>query len=200
MYLKSNPEEIESMGLDFTANLSALGNAETVELKPNGSNIPVDKYNYTEFIIKVADFHLNKAVARQCNGRTEWLVVDSFEPFLAFRAGFYSIIDQAWVKLFDQREFDILIQGVKQDIDIEDLKKNTVYYKMRDDDDRCFTADHPTIVAFWQVLSDFNTEERVKFLKFTTSSPRAPLRGFAELNPRFTLINTNEGNQKKSAP
>ena len=68
MYLKSNPEEIDSMGLDFTANLSSLGNAETVELKPNGANIAVDKYNYTEFIIKVADFHLNKAVARQCNG------------------------------------------------------------------------------------------------------------------------------------
>ena len=68
MYLKSNPEEIDSMGLDFTANLSSLGDAETVELKPNGANIPVDKYNYTEFIIKVADFHLNKAVARQCNG------------------------------------------------------------------------------------------------------------------------------------
>ena len=71
MYLKSNPEEIESMGLDFTANLSSLGNAETVELKPNGANIAVDKYNYTEFIIKVADYHLNKAVQKQCNGNKE---------------------------------------------------------------------------------------------------------------------------------
>ena len=86
-----------------------------------------------------------------------------------------------------------MIQGVKQDIDIEDLQKNTVYYKIRDDDERCFKEDHPTIIAFWEVLRSFNTEERVKFLKFATSSPRAPLRGFGELTPRFTLINTNEG-------
>lgn len=40
--------------------------------------------------------------------------------------GFYSIIPKNVVKIFDNRELELLISGL-QFIDIDDLRENTVY-------------------------------------------------------------------------
>ena len=98
MYLQKHPEEAASLNIDFTTILGGHGANKTINLVPNGDQILVDENNYAEYIIRVADFHLNRSIRSHCN---------------AFREGFSSVIDQTWIKLFDQREFNILIQGKK---------------------------------------------------------------------------------------
>lgn len=115
---------------------------------------------------------------------------------MAFRDGFNRVIDQAWIKLFNQREFDIIIQGVHSEIDIDDLELHTV---ITDSSHRSqnqsqasepFTTSHPTIINLWKVLRRFTGEEKIKFLRFVTSNSRAPLRGFGDLQPKFTITNS----------
>ena len=96
MYIRQNPEEASSLALDFTATVRGSMDGTSANLKPNGDNIPVTASNYNEYIIRIADYHLNRSIRSHC---------------AAFREGFNSIIDQAWIKLFNQSEFDVLIQG-----------------------------------------------------------------------------------------
>ena len=97
MYIKKNPSEVESLALDFTVTVdNSMGGVKQIDLINRGSTIPVTRQNYTEYIIRVADYHLNRSIREHC---------------MAFRDGFNRVIDQAWIKLFNQREFDIIIQG-----------------------------------------------------------------------------------------
>ena len=203
MNIKNHPDEARSLMLDFTAP------GTTVELVPNGENIPVTEENYSEYIIRMADYYLNRSIRSHC---------------AAFRDGFTSIVDPAWIKLFNQRELDVIIQGkarkiskirqifwdsvnkffkyyilgVQTEIDIDDLEENTNYSSVTDpfqvpsqqqsaEQQQSFGADHPTIVNFWKVLRKFTHAERTKFLRFVTSKSKAPLRGFKDLNPKFKI-------------
>ena len=190
MFLQKHPSEAANLNIDFTAMLGGHGQNETVALVPGGEDIQVDSNNYYEYIIRMADFHLNRSIRTHC---------------LAFREGFTSVIDQTWIKLFDQREFNILVQGVKREIDIEDLEAHTHYLGATEsvqhsdnpqnvaDSRAVFGEQHVTIQAFWRVLKKFTPLEREKFLRFVTSHSRAPLRGFKDLEPHFSIMNTREG-------
>lgn len=41
-----------------------------------------------------------------------------------------------------------------------------------------YTATHPVIQTFWEVVDSFSEEEKRKLLKFVTSCSRPPLLGF----------------------
>ena len=56
-----------------------------------------------------------------------------------------------------------------------------------------FDETHPTIRNFWDVLRSFDKEQKQKFLRFVTSKTRAPLRGFKDLEPPFTIANSLSG-------
>ena len=49
---------------------------------------------------------------------------------------------------------------------IKDWQENTIYI-----DEKYLTL----INCFWQIISDFNDEQRVRFLQFTTGSARVPV-------------------------
>ena len=94
--------------------------------------------------------------------------------------------------------------GVQTEIDIDDLEENTNYSSVTDpfqgpsqqqsaEQQQSFGADHPTIVNFWKVLRKFTHAERTKFLRFVTSKSRAPLRGFKDLEPKFTILKAVSG-------
>ena len=44
----------------------------------------------------------------------------------AFCRGFYSIVPKDSIKIFDNRELELLISGLRR-IDIDDLRENTIY-------------------------------------------------------------------------
>uniref|UniRef100_A0A672TX00 Ubiquitin-protein ligase E3B n=1 Tax=Strigops habroptila TaxID=2489341 RepID=A0A672TX00_STRHB len=99
----------------------------------------------------------------------------------ALISGFRSIIKPEWIRMFSAPELQRLISGDNAEIDLEDLKKHTVYYGG-------FHGSHRVIIWLWDILgNDFSPEERAMFLKFVTSCSRPPLLGFAYLKPPFSI-------------
>ena len=96
--------------------------------------------------------------------------------------------------MFNQGELQRLVGGDSGEVDVADLRRNTIYsgvYVIGDDE-----QEHPTIKLFWQVLQDMSNAERQKVLKFVTSTPRAPLLGFSHLNPRFSIRDSSSDEER----
>ena len=65
-----------------------------------------------------------------------------------FLQGLGQMIQPAWLSMFNQSELQTLVSGDKADIDVEDLRRNTLYggvYVIGDNN-----MEHPTIALFWQ--------------------------------------------------
>lgn len=111
--------------------------------------------------------------------------------------------------MFNQQELQILIGGVDTAIDIDDLRANTVYGGLYDENE-------PTIQMFWkasndidvgevefglsarQVVSELKQEQKQALLRFVTSCGRPPLlcvfieqscfSRVAQIPPRLTVV------------
>ena len=87
--------------------------------------------------------------------------------------------------MFNQSELQTLVGGASTDINVSDLRANTQYggiYAIGDDG-----IEHPSVQMFWKVMESLDDVDKKKVLKFVTSTPRAPLLGFGNLNPRFSI-------------
>lgn len=180
LLLKNYPGNVEDFSLNFavTDTISRRStNSEqsnqrkiTRELCPSGSEISVTNENRLYYISYVARHRLQ------------------IQPHLqtsAFLRGLGTIISPSWLSMFNQTELQTLVGGDSSEIDVSDLRLNTHYgglYTIGDDNE-----EHPSIKFFWQVMQDFSDADRRKVLKFVTSTPRAPLLGFDQLNPRFSI-------------
>ena len=184
LQLKNYPGNVEDFGLDFTINsiirMPSGGNRTvTAELKPSGSQTPVTNKNRLVYISYVARYRLQLQPALQTN---------------AFLQGLGQIIQPSWLSMFNQSELQTLVSGDKADIDVEDLRRNTLYggvYVIGDD-----YLEHPTIALFWQVMHELTNEERQKVIRFVTSTPRAPLLGFSHLRPNFSIRDSSEDQER----
>lgn len=154
--LKAYEGDVEELGLDFTVVINELGETKVHELKPNGSNIQVTSANRIEYISLMADFKLNRQIRQQC---------------AAFRKGLANVVVIEWLYMFSNKEFQVLISGAEIPVDIDDLRKNAKY-------GGDFEPNHPTIILFWEVLTNFSDLQRRQLLKFVTSCSRPPLLGF----------------------
>ncbi|XP_045352281.1 ubiquitin-protein ligase E3C isoform X2 [Leopardus geoffroyi] len=167
LFLKSYEGDVEELGLNFTVVNNDLGEAQVVELKYGGKDIPVTSANRITYIHLVADYRLNRQIRQHC---------------LAFRQGLANVLNLEWLRMFDQQEIQVLISGAQVPISLEDLKSFTNY-------SGGYSADHPVIKVFWRVVEGFTDEEKRKLLKFVTSCSRPPLLGFKELYPAFCIHN-----------
>ncbi|KAI0357322.1 HECT-domain-containing protein [Trametes cingulata] len=165
IFLKHYTGDPEELSLNFTVAEEEFGVTKTVDLLPNGSNIPVTRENRLQYIYLVAHYRLTKQIKKQSN---------------AFFEGLSEIIDPKWLRMFNQQELQILLGGVNAPIDLDDLRAHTQYGGLYDDHE-------PTIEIFWSVVKTFNQDERRKLLRFVTSCSRPPLLGFKELNPNFAI-------------
>ncbi len=59
--------DVQDLDLDFTIMSEELGRTTIEDLKPGGSDIPVNNDNRIEYIHLVADYKLNKQIKTQCN-------------------------------------------------------------------------------------------------------------------------------------
>nr|XP_010961270.2 ubiquitin-protein ligase E3C isoform X2 [Camelus bactrianus] len=167
LFLKSYEGDVEELGLNFTVVNNDLGEAQVVELKLGGKDIPVTSANRIAYIHLVADYRLNRQIRQHC---------------LAFRQGLANVVSLEWLRMFDQQEIQVLISGAQVPISLEDLKSFTNY-------SGGYSADHPVIRVFWRVVEGFTDAEKRKLLKFVTSCSRPPLLGFKELYPAFCIHN-----------
>lgn len=165
--LEMNEEDINSMGITFSINVG--DDNKQIELIPNGSNIQVTKKNILRYVMEYAEFKLN----RQLNKQTSY-----------FHGGMCIIIAPHWMDMFNSTELQKLISGEGKDIDLEDLKKNTEYGG--------YEQSSTTITYLWEILEEMKSQERLDFIKFVTSVPRAPLQGFGALEPKFGIRNAGD--------
>ncbi len=70
--------------------------------------------------------------------------------------------------MFNQQELQILIGGVNAPIDLDDLRENTLYGGLYDENEE-------TIQLFWKVVDKFDQDQRRALLRFATSCSRPPL-------------------------
>ncbi|KAH0601562.1 hypothetical protein MHUMG1_00439 [Metarhizium humberi] len=173
--LKNYPGDVSELGFDFTVTdqVSPPGapvKTITRKLIQNGDEILVTNDNRLLYISYAARHRL---------------VVQPALQTTAFLRGLRSIIPPSWLSMFNQSELQRLVGGDSSEIDIEDLRRNTVYsglYEIGDDNE-----EHPTIKLFWKVMGGFTDIQRRDVLKYVSSTPRAPLLGFAQLRPKFSI-------------
>lgn len=143
--------------LTFSVETDDFGNMKTVDLKPNGRDIPVTEENKQEYVKLITEQKLTLAIKDQIH---------------AFLDGFHDIISAQLISIFNEQELELLISGMP-DIDIDDWKNNTEY--------QGYSPSSPQINWFWRAVRSFDPEERAKLLQFATGTSKVPLEGFAHL-------------------
>ena len=175
LQLKNYPGNVEDLSLTFSVDhVLRLSPTETKtvhhELQPGGEQIPVTNSNRLLYIARMAQYRLQIQSRLETN---------------AFLRGLGTIIAPSWLSMFNQSELQTLVSGTSTEVNIPDLRANTQYggiYAIGDDG-----IEHPSIQLFWKVMQELDDSEKKKVLKFVTSTPRAPLLGFGNLNPRFSI-------------
>ncbi|KAF0300565.1 Ubiquitin-protein ligase E3C [Amphibalanus amphitrite] len=165
LYLTTYDGDVSELGLDFTVNVTELGESRIEELKPGGAGVAVTNANHIEYVHLVADFKLNRQIQRQC---------------AALRRGLADVIPLEWLQLFDHRELQTLISGAAIPVDVADLRAHTKY-------SGGYSDDHPVIETFWRVAAGLTDRQKTQLLKFVTSCSRPPLLGFRELYPPLCI-------------
>ncbi|PPR05200.1 hypothetical protein CVT24_010300 [Panaeolus cyanescens] len=174
IFLKHYEGDVEGLGLWFGVDVDEFGVTKTIDLIPNGANIPVTKENRLTYIVLMSHFRLSRQIKKQSE---------------AFFEGLGEMIEGRWLKMFNQQEVQTLMGGVSgTPISVADLRQHTLYGGL-------YTSSHPTILAFWRVVESFNETEKKALLRFVTSCSRPPLLGFKELVPNFCIRDsgTDEG-------
>jgi len=125
---------------------------EDVELVPGGASIPVTFDNRLDYVRKAVHFRLS-----ECDAQID-----------ALRRGIGAIVPTYLLALFTGAEIEYLVCG-SPEVDVALLKKTCQYDGPNPGD--------PHVNFFWKVLEeDFNTEDRVAFLRFVSGRTRLPNR------------------------
>ncbi|KAI5190406.1 E3 ubiquitin-protein ligase HUWE1 [Nematocida minor] len=151
--------------MTFSMEQDRFGITEIIDLKENGRNIALTNHNKREYVELICGFKLVRVVERQ---------------LAAFIEGFFEILDRDLLKMFNEKEVELLISGLPE-IDVDDWRNNSIYIG--------YTSESQVIRWYWRAVRNFSMEERAKLLQFATGTSKLPLEGFAGLR-------CQNGNQK----
>jgi hypothetical protein len=155
--LSASEEELEAMESPFVISYEQFGEHKDQELVPGGADKIVTVANREKFVQLAVNAHITR-------GRTEQMQ--------SLLQGFDEILPLDHLATFDERELDILFQGLA-DYDIEDWKKHTIY--------KGYTASSKQVKWFWELVESFSDEQRARLLQFVTGTSRLPVGGFEKL-------------------
>ena len=157
--LDTNDENLkDDLDSYFTATYDKFGEKITIPLKPNGENIMIDNENKYEYVDLYLIWYFNKSIE---------------EYFTSFEKGFYKVFNRELSKILSAEELELIICGT-QVLDFNELQKACHY-------EDGFTKSSITIKYFWEILLEFNEEQKKKFLFFVTGCDRAPIDGLISL-------------------
>ncbi|XP_068954206.1 E3 ubiquitin-protein ligase NEDD4 isoform X1 [Petaurus breviceps papuanus] len=164
--LENDPAELD---LRFTVDEELFGQTHQHELKNGGSEIVVTNKNKKEYIHLVI----------------QWRFVDRIQKQMsAFKEGFFELIPQDLIKIFDENELELLMCGLG-DVDVNDWREHTKYKNG-------YSINHQVIQWFWKAVLMMDSEKRIRLLQFVTGTSRVPMNGFAELygsnGPQFFTV------------
>ncbi|XP_051896977.1 probable E3 ubiquitin-protein ligase HERC4 [Pristis pectinata] len=141
-----------------------------VEIIPNGKRQLVTKENREKFVEACLNYVFKTSIKK---------------PFEEFKKGFYHILDEKMIKLFQPQELkDILIGST--DYDWQMLEENTVYQGK-------YHKLHPTIRMFWEVFHQLVLDEKKLFLLFVTGFSQVPVMGMKCVNIVISSSSLTEG-------
>jgi len=151
--------DIDPLGMEmkFTADETHFGESREVELKKGGALIEVANDNKAEYVDLVVQHRLTYGIQHQLE---------------AFKQGFSELIPVHAIKVFDERELEMILIGVAA-FDLDEWESSTQLkgYGKRDQEVRWY----------WEIVAEFDNEKRARLLQFVTGSCRLPIGGFAEL-------------------
>ncbi|XP_044046347.1 E3 ubiquitin-protein ligase NEDD4a isoform X2 [Siniperca chuatsi] len=153
--LKNDPTDLD---LRFTIDEELFGQTHQHELKPGGTEIVVTNDNKKEYIHLVMQWRFVNRIQKQMT---------------AFKEGFFELIPQDLIKIFDENELELLMCGLG-DVDVNDWRENTKYKNS-------YCSNHVVIQWFWKTVLLMDAEKRIRLLQFVTGTSRVPMNGFAEL-------------------
>ncbi|KAG6575142.1 E3 ubiquitin-protein ligase UPL6, partial [Cucurbita argyrosperma subsp. sororia] len=176
IFLKHFEGDISELELYFVIINNEYGEQTEEELLPGGKNRRVTSENVITFIHLVANHRLNFQIRQQSSH---------------FLRGFQQLIQKEWIDMFNEHEFQLLISGSLDGLDVDDLRTHTTYSSG-------YHKEHYVIEMFWEVIKSFSVVNQKKFLKFVTGCSRGPLLGFRYLEPCF-CIQRAAGNANEEA-
>eukprot|EP01103_Thecamoeba_quadrilineata_P015346 TRINITY_DN481_c1_g1_i1.p1 TRINITY_DN481_c1_g1~~TRINITY_DN481_c1_g1_i1.p1 ORF type:complete len:1638 (-),score=371.48 TRINITY_DN481_c1_g1_i1:6-4919(-) len=142
------------------------------ELKENGSNIEVTADNVDEYVELVVDAFLKKGVESQVAN---------------FQDGFNSVFPLENLQLFTPSEVDLLLSGLESN---ESWDLNTLMDNIKCD--HGYSQGSRAVEYLLEIMAELDNEDRRHFLRFVTGSPRLPIGGFKNLNPKFTIVRKDQ--------
>ncbi|XP_066491064.1 E3 ubiquitin-protein ligase NEDD4 isoform X2 [Tiliqua scincoides] len=153
--LENDPTELD---LRFTVDEELFGQTHQHELKSGGSDVVVTNKNKQEYIYLVIQWRFVNRIRKQ---------------MAAFKEGFFELIPQDLIRIFDENELELLMCGLG-DVDVNDWREHTKYKNG-------YSANHLVIQWFWKAVLMMDSEKRIRLLQFVTGTSRVPMNGFAEL-------------------
>lgn len=172
-FLQRYSGDARDLSLTFTASRSGA-EVEEAPLIPDGENVAVTSENKLRYIHLVAHLRLNVALKNQS---------------AAFLRGMSDVVDPMWLRMFDERELQVLIAGADADggsVDVSDWRRQTTY-------GGGYSDGHDVVKLFWRVMDGMSADERKAVLKFATACSRAPVLGFGALEPKFCIHRSMDG-------
>lgn len=158
-----NGVPIEDLCLNFV-----LPGDETIELCPEGSENFVTSQNASQYVDSVFKYILFTGVEKQMR---------------AFREGFNKIFPLHYLEIFYEDEIDLMVCG---DINSDQWTFETILSAVRCD--HGYSSDSKPVINLIETLVELDTDDKRRFLKFVTGSPRLPAGGYLALNPRLTIV------------
>jgi ubiquitin-protein ligase E3 C len=170
-------DDPSSLGLFFSIAKTRAGATEEVDLIPGGSDVPVNKDNYVYYIRRLSSYRLNEEFSAQA---------------AAFFKGFTALVPRHWIRMFKAPELQLLIAGAEGGFEVGDMRRACTY-------GGGYHASQPYIELFWEIVEEFDQDERAKLLRFITSCSKPPLQGFATLNPPLCVYQVRDSSRLATA-
>jgi len=142
-YIQSNVIDQNELNMNFTVQDKDEGMFELIK---DGNKYKVNNYTKHAYINLFLEYYGYHKAHPQVS---------------AFLEGLNEVIPKKLLNILSIDDLKKLLVG-KTEIDIEDWKSNTIYKG----EGSCQT--HPTVLAFWKIISELKDDELRKFLQFTT--------------------------------
>jgi hypothetical protein len=176
-YMVNNDINSLDLGLSFEdEDVYPDGSVVTEPLKLNGSSIPVTEDNKLEYLQLLAERRLSGVVAKET---------------AEFTAGFYSVLPEELVSIFDENELELLVCGMPKVSSYELLQH--IHWTGFEEGDR-------EGEWFKMCVEGFSQEECARLLQFITGSSQVPTNGFGSIDPPLKVKKWSSTNARDHLP
>ena len=167
--LDTDEEDLEDkLDTNFTVLTENNGEKNVLPLIENGEKIMINNENKKEYVELYIDWYFNKSIQ---------------DYYSSFEKGFNRVFDEDLLKILTPEELELIICG-SSNLNFHELQKVCIY---KDG----YNQESLTIKYFWEVVFDFDEEEKKKLLSFITGCDRAPINGLGNLVISITKIVTD---------